>query len=71
MKFCKGQCKLFVKTFLSIRLIEKQIRAGNYGVIVEPFFSIAIQNPDDFLILKPLSYHFGFIIGFNINECKM
>jgi hypothetical protein len=71
LKFCKGQWKLFVNSFLNIRLIEKQIRPGNYGVIVEPFFSIAIQNPGDFLVLKPQSYHIGFNKGFNINEGKM
>jgi hypothetical protein len=58
-------------SFLDIKVIEKLIRAGNYGTIVTPFFSIAIQNPGDFLVLKPQTYHFGFNIGFNINEGKM
>jgi hypothetical protein len=67
--FVRG--RLFGNTFLDIKLIEKQIRAGNFGTIVEPFFTTVIQNPGDFLVLKPLTYHFGFNIGFNINEGKI
>ncbi len=70
-KFCKGQCKLFVNSFLDIKLMEKQIRAGNNGVIAEPLYTIAIQNPGDFLVLKPNTYHFGFNLGYNINEGKI
>ena len=59
-------------TFLDINFIEKQIREGNFGSIVEPFLSTIIQNPrkSDFFVLKPLTYHLGFNKGFNINEGK-